>query len=60
MDKSDQNSREILRRLASADAKLAHHERLTRIVLFFLTFLATLGLGLLIGHIAGVPWLSHL
>ena len=60
MDRSDQNSREILRRLASADAKFAQHERLTRIILFFLTFLATLGLGLFIGHIVGVAWLSHI
>ncbi len=59
MDKDDQHSLDVLRRLASADAKLARHERLTGIVLLFLTFVATMALGLLVGHIAGVSWLSH-
>ena len=59
MDKHDQHSLDMLRRLASADAKLAKHERLTGIVLFFLTFIAIMALGLLVAHIAGVPWLSH-
>jgi hypothetical protein len=59
MDKDDLRSLDVLRRLESADAKLARHEHLTGIVLFFLTLAATLALGLLVGHIAGVPWLSH-
>jgi hypothetical protein len=59
MDKEDQRSLDVLRRLESAHAKLARHERLTSIVLFFLTFVATLALGLLVAHIAGVSWLSH-
>jgi hypothetical protein len=55
MDEINQGRDETLRRLAQANAKISRHERLTNIILGWLTFAAVLALGLLIGHIAGVP-----
>lgn len=59
MIRSKHDDDEALRRLARANAKLGRHERLTNIILGCLTFAAGIALGLLIGHMAGVPWLSH-
>lgn len=59
MSKDTWDMDELRRRLAFAHAELARHERLTGIILGCLTFLAVMAAGLLIGHIAGVPWLSH-
>jgi hypothetical protein len=59
MDETDQNADETLQRWQHAKTKLRHHERLTNIILGCLTFSSVLALGLLIGHIVGVPWLSH-
>ena len=53
MSKDDEDRRDALARMASVNAKLARHERLTGIILFLLTFLATLALGLAVAHIAG-------
>jgi predicted phosphoribosyltransferase len=53
-----QDRDEALQRLARTQAKLSRHERRTGIVLAILTAAAVVALGLLIGHIAGVPWLS--
>jgi hypothetical protein len=50
---------EAIKRLAATEAKLAGHARLTRTILFLLLAVAILVLGLLVGHISGVPWLSH-
>jgi Cu/Ag efflux pump CusA len=50
---------EALQRLAHTQAKLSRHERWTGIILAILTVAAVVALGLLIGHVAGVPWLSH-
>jgi hypothetical protein len=50
---------EAIKRLAATEAKLAHHARATRTVLFLLLLVAAFILGLLVGHISGVPWLSH-
>jgi hypothetical protein len=59
MNQDDWNTEELRRRLARAQAKLAKHERLTGIILGCLTFFAVVTLGLIFGHIADVPWLSH-
>ncbi|MBB4041699.1 hypothetical protein GGR34_003377 [Microvirga flocculans] len=60
MGQIDRQWREALTKIASTDAKLARHERLTRIVLFLLVFLAILILGLLIAHMAEGPFSLHL
>jgi hypothetical protein len=54
-----QGKDETLQRLARTQAKLSRHEGWAGIILTILTFTVALALGLLIGHIAGVPWLSH-
>jgi len=59
MSQDDWNTEDLRRRLALAHTKLARHERLTGIVLGCLTFFAVMALGLILGHIADVPWLSH-
>ena len=59
MNRNDQHWQDTFDKLSSAHANLVRHERLTRIILFFLTFVATMALGLLMGHIMGVPLLSH-
>jgi hypothetical protein len=57
---TDNRDREdTLQRLVRTQAKLSRHERRAGIILAILTFAAVLALGLLIGHVAGVPWLSH-
>jgi Cu/Ag efflux pump CusA len=50
---------EALQKLAHTQAKLSRHERWTAIILAILTVAAVVALGLLIRHVAGLPWLSH-
>jgi len=59
MNRFDQDGHGPRRKLATVNAKLARHERMTGVVLFLLTIVAVLTLGLVIGHIAGAPLLSH-
>lgn len=59
MDEDSRTNEEMRRGLALARAKLARQERWTGLVLGGLTFLAVVAVGLAIGHISGVPWLSH-
>jgi energy-converting hydrogenase Eha subunit F len=59
MDRNDQHWHDTVQKLSSAHDKLVRHERLTRIIIFFLTYVATVALGLLMGHIMGMPLLSH-
>jgi hypothetical protein len=49
----------LLRQRARTDCHLARHEQQTLIALAGLTIVAGLLLGLVISHIADVPWLSH-
>ncbi|KLK93155.1 hypothetical protein AA309_10175 [Microvirga vignae] len=59
MTKYDWDTDDLRQRQAFARTKLTKHERLIGIILGFLTFLAVLAVGLLIGHVAGVPSLAH-
>jgi hypothetical protein len=59
MRQDDLETREVSRKLSRSQAKLARHERLTGIVLGCLTFLAVMALGVVIGHLADLPLLSH-
>jgi hypothetical protein len=49
----------LLRQRTLTDGHLARHERQTLLALAGLSMVVVLLLGLVIGHIAGVPWLSH-
>jgi len=55
MSSNDLDRCEVRERMASAEAELDRHRRVTRITLLVLTILFALGLGVLLANFAGSP-----
>jgi NhaP-type Na+/H+ or K+/H+ antiporter len=55
MSSDDPDRREVCERVASAEAELDRHQRVTRMTLLVLTVLSALGLGLFLVYFAGMP-----